>query len=87
MIDDNKAYVSFEALFTQAGKDQSHREKAEFERERGKWRFVTGGRTEESDSKVRNTTPRPQRTMFLRLRQEVQKMLWRLAAKTPRKTD
>ena len=42
VIDDNKAYVSFEAQFTQQGKEQNHREKSLFEREDGKWRFVTG---------------------------------------------
>ena len=36
---DNKA-VSFEALYIQAGKDQSHKEKGQFERENGKWRFL-----------------------------------------------
>jgi len=56
LVDDNKAYVSFEALFTQAGKDQSHREKAEFERENGKWRFVTG--EELKNPTVRYETPR-----------------------------
>ena len=57
--DDNKAYVSFEALFTQAGKDQSHREKAEFELENGEWRFVTG--EELKNPTVRYETPRPGR--------------------------
>jgi len=42
LVDDDKAYVSFEAQFTQHGKDQSHKEKSLFEREDGKWRFVTG---------------------------------------------
>ena len=55
-INDNKAYVSFEALFTKAGKDQSHREKGEFEREHGKWRFVTG--EELKNPTVRYETPR-----------------------------
>ena len=27
LVDDNKAYVSFEAQYTQAGKEQSHKEK------------------------------------------------------------
>ena len=56
LIDENKAYVSFEALFTKAGKDQSHREKGEFEREHGKWRFVTG--EELKNPTVRYETPR-----------------------------
>src|SRR5215217_5191272 len=34
-VNDNKAFVSFEAKFTQDGKDQSHREKSLFEREEG----------------------------------------------------
>lgn len=59
LIDDNKAYVSFEALFTQSGKDLSHKEKAEFERENGKWRFVTG--EELKNPTVRYETPRPGR--------------------------
>src|ERR1700726_2561134 len=41
-IDENRARVSFEARFTQQGKEQHHREKSLFEREDGKWRFVTG---------------------------------------------
>ena len=55
-VNDNKAFVSFEALFTQAGKDQSHREKGQFERENGKWRFVTG--EELKNPTVRYETPR-----------------------------
>ncbi len=42
IVDENRALVSFEAQFTQDGKDHSHREKSLFEREDGKWRFVTG---------------------------------------------
>ena len=42
-VNDNKAFVSFEARFTtQAGEDKLHREKSLFEREDGQWRFVTG---------------------------------------------
>lgn len=41
-VDENKAFVSFEAQFTQNGTDHSHREKSLFEREDEKWRFVTG---------------------------------------------
>jgi SEC-C motif-containing protein len=41
-VDDNKTLVSFEARFTQRGKEQQHREMSQFEREDGKWRFVTG---------------------------------------------
>ena len=59
VIDDNKAYVSFEAQFTQQGKEQNHREKSLFEREGGKWRFVTGG--ELKNPTVRYETPRPGR--------------------------
>ena len=54
-IGDNKAYVSFEANFTQAGKDQNHREKSLFEREHGEWRFVTGD--ELKNPTVRYATP------------------------------
>ena len=56
VVDDNKAYVSFEALFTQAGEDHSHREKAAFERENGNWRFVTGA--ELKNPTVKYETPR-----------------------------
>lgn len=59
LVGDNKAYVSFEAQYTQAGKDQSHKEKGLFEREDGKWRFVTGD--ELKNSTVRYETPRPGR--------------------------
>src|SRR6185503_5419995 len=41
-VADNKTLVSFEAQFTQRGKDVNHRELSLFEREAGKWRFVTG---------------------------------------------
>jgi SEC-C motif domain protein len=58
-IDDNSAYVSFEAQFTQAGNDRNHREKSLFEREDGKWRFVTG--EELKNPTVRYETPRPGR--------------------------
>lgn len=56
IVDDSKAYVSFEAQFTQAGQDLSHREKALFEREHEKWRFVTGD--ELKNPTVRYETPR-----------------------------
>jgi len=55
-VDEDKAYVSFEAQFTQHGKDQSHKEKSLFEREDGKWRFVTG--EELKNPTVRYETPR-----------------------------
>jgi SEC-C motif-containing protein len=55
-VDDDQAYVSFEAQFTQAGKDLSHKEKALFERELGNWRFLTG--TELKNPTVRYETPR-----------------------------
>lgn len=41
-VNDNKAFVSFEAQFTQGDEDQRHRERSLFEREHGQWRFVTG---------------------------------------------
>jgi SEC-C motif-containing protein len=42
-VNDNKAFVSFEARFTTlAGEGKLHREKSLFEREDGQWRFVTG---------------------------------------------
>lgn len=41
-INENKAFVSFEARFTQNEQEQHHREKSLFEREDGEWRFVTG---------------------------------------------
>jgi SEC-C motif-containing protein len=55
LLSDDHAYVSFEAQFTQAGKDQIHKEKALFERENGNWRFVTGG--ELKNPTVRYETP------------------------------
>jgi SEC-C motif-containing protein len=58
-IDDNKAFVSFEAQYTQDGQDHSHREKSMFEREEGLWRFVTGD--ELKNPTVRYETPRPGR--------------------------
>lgn len=59
VVDGDKAYVSFEAQFTQSGKEQSHREKSLFEREDGKWRFVTGEQM--NNPTVRYETPRPGR--------------------------
>ena len=58
-IDDDKASVSFEARYSQGGKDQNHREKSLFEREEGQWRFVTGD--ELKNPTVRYETPRPGR--------------------------
>ncbi|HEX5883171.1 MAG TPA: YchJ family protein [Pyrinomonadaceae bacterium] len=58
-VNDNKAFVSFEAHFTQNEKDQTHREKALFERESGQWRFVSGD--ELKNPTVRYETPRPGR--------------------------
>jgi SEC-C motif-containing protein len=55
-IDENKTLLSFEARFTQRGKEQRHREKSVFEREDGKWRFVTG--EELKNPTVRYETPR-----------------------------
>ena len=55
LVDNDKAYVSFEAQFTQHGKDQSHKEKSLFEREDGRWRFVTG--EELKNPTVRYETP------------------------------
>jgi SEC-C motif-containing protein len=55
-VDENQAHVSFEARFTQQGQEQHHREKSLFEREDGKWRFVTGG--ELKNPTVRYETPR-----------------------------
>ena len=42
IVNENKAFVSFEAHFTQKGEDQTHREKSLFEREAGQWKFMTG---------------------------------------------
>ena len=59
VINDNKAYVSFEAQYTQRGEDHHQREKSLFEREDGLWRFVTGD--ELKNPTVRYETPRPGR--------------------------
>ena len=58
-VNDNKAFVSFEAQFTQGGEDHRHREKSLFERENGAWRFVTGD--DLKNPTVRYETPRPGR--------------------------
>ena len=58
-VNDNKAFVSFEAQFTQGGEDHRHREKSLFERENGEWRFVTGD--DLKNPTVRYETPRPGR--------------------------
>lgn len=58
-INENKAFVSFEARFTQKGEDQTHRERSVFEREDGQWRFVTGD--ELKNPTVRYETPKPGR--------------------------
>ena len=59
-VNDNKAFVSFEARFTtQAGEDQRHREKSLFEREKGQWKFVTGD--EMKNPTVRYEIPPPGR--------------------------
>ena len=55
-VTDNKTLVSFEARFTQRGKEQHHREMSEFEREDGRWRFVTGEQLK--NPTVRYETPR-----------------------------
>jgi len=55
-VDENKTLVSFEARFTQRGKEQQHREMSQFEREGGKWRFVTGEQLK--NPTVRYETPR-----------------------------
>jgi len=55
-VNDNKTFVSFEARFTQRGKEQHHRELSEFEREDGRWRFVTGEQLK--NPTVRYETPR-----------------------------
>lgn len=59
VVNENKAFVSFEARFTQKGEDLEHREKSLFEREEGLWRFVTGD--ELKNPTVRYETPRPGR--------------------------
>jgi SEC-C motif domain protein len=58
-VNDNKAFISFEAQFTQGGEDRRHREKSLFERENGQWRFVTGD--ELKNPTVRYEKPRPGR--------------------------
>lgn len=58
-IDDHKTLVSFEARFTQRGKEQHHREQSLFEHENGKWRFVTGDQLK--NPTVRYDSPRPGR--------------------------
>ena len=58
-VNENKAFISFEAQFTQADGDHRHREKSLFERENGQWRFVTGN--ELKNPTVRYETPPPGR--------------------------
>ena len=58
-VNDDKAFVSFEAQYTQNGEDQRHREKSLFEREEGQWRFVTGD--ELKNPTVRYEAPKPGR--------------------------
>jgi SEC-C motif-containing protein len=58
-VNDNKAFVSFEARYTKDGKEEHHREKSLFEREDGQWRFVTGD--ELKNPTVRYETARPGR--------------------------
>jgi SEC-C motif-containing protein len=59
-VNENKAFVSFEARFTnQEGEDQLHREKSLFERENGQWKFVTGD--ELKNPTVMYETPPPGR--------------------------
>ena len=58
-VNENKAFVSFEAQFTQGEEDHRHREKSLFEREHGHWRFVTG--EDLKNPTVRYETPRPGR--------------------------
>ena len=58
-VNDNKAFVSFEAQFTQGDEDKRHRERSLFEREDGEWRFVTGD--ELKNPTVRYETPPPGR--------------------------
>lgn len=59
VVNEDKVFVSFEAHYTQDGKEQSHREKSVFEREDGQWKFVTGD--ELKNPTVRYETPRPGR--------------------------
>jgi SEC-C motif-containing protein len=58
-VNENKAFISFEAQFTQNGEDHRHREKSLFERESGQWRFVTGD--ELKNPTVRYEAPPPGR--------------------------
>ena len=58
-VNENKAFVSFEARFAQQGEDHRHREKSLFERENEQWRFVTGD--ELKNPTVRYEAPRPGR--------------------------
>jgi SEC-C motif domain protein len=58
-VNENKAFVSFEAQYTQGGEDHNHRERSLFERENGEWRFVTGD--ELKNPTVRYEAPRPGR--------------------------
>jgi uncharacterized protein YchJ len=70
LVDDNNAYVSFEAQFTQAGKIRTHKEKSLFERENGKWRFVTGEELK-SPTVIYETSRTHQRVRFRPLHQNV----------------
>jgi SEC-C motif domain protein len=58
-VNENKAFVSFEAQFTQKGEDHSHRERSLFERDNGQWKFVTGD--ELKNPTVRYEAPKPGR--------------------------
>ncbi len=58
-VDEDTTYISFEAHFSQNGKDVHHRETSLFERDHGKWMFVTG--TEMKNPTVRYETARPGR--------------------------
>ena len=58
-ISEKKASVSFEARYTQKEQEQNHREKSLFEREDGRWRFVTGD--ELKNPTVRYETAKPGR--------------------------
>ena len=58
-VNENKAFVSFEARFTQGGEERHHREKSTFERENGHWRFLTGDAMK--NPTVRYETPPPGR--------------------------
>lgn len=59
VVNEDKTLISFEAQFTQNGEDHHHREKSVFEREDGRWRFVTGD--ELKNPTVRYETPKPGR--------------------------